>query len=106
MKPYIIEKGDSPVPRTSLTKYPIQTRKRGNFLQGMKRSSSSSRTNRPNSRTNHPNSRINRPNSRINRPSPSESATVFKVGTKRKGNDGNTWVIKENKNGTKRWVKI
>ena len=43
--------------------------------------------------------------SRASRPSPSESATKFKVGTKRKGNDGNRWVVKENKNGTKRWVK-
>ena len=38
------------------------------------------------------------------RPSPSESASLYKVGTKKKGNDGNTWIIKENKNGIKRWV--
>jgi hypothetical protein len=37
------------------------------------------------------------------RPSPSKSATLFKIGTKKKGNDGNTWVIKETKNKTKRW---
>ena len=41
-----------------------------------------------------------------NRPSPSESATKFKVGTKKKGNDGNMWIIVENKNGVKRWSKI
>ena len=40
------------------------------------------------------------------RPSPSESATKFKVGTKKKGNDGNMWIIIENKNGVKRWNKI
>jgi hypothetical protein len=40
-----------------------------------------------------------------NRPSPSESATKFKVGTKKKGNDGNMWVIIEDKNGVKRWKK-
>ena len=40
------------------------------------------------------------------RPSPSESATKFKVGTKKKGNDGNMWIIVENKNGVKRWSKI
>ena len=39
------------------------------------------------------------------RPSPSESATKFKVGTKKKGNDGNMWIIVENKNGVKRWSK-
>ena len=31
-----------------------------------------------------------------NRPSPSDSATKFKLGTK-KGNDGNMWVIVKNK---------
>ncbi len=37
------------------------------------------------------------------RPSPSDSATKYKVGTKKKGNDGNIWIIVENKNGVKRW---
>ena len=40
------------------------------------------------------------------RPSPSESAILFKVGTKKNGNDGNTWIIKKNKNGVNRWSKI
>lgn len=39
------------------------------------------------------------------RPSPSESATLFKVGTKKKGNDGNIWIITETKTGVKRWSK-
>ena len=43
---------------------------------------------------------------RKDRPSPSESATTFKVGTKKKGNDGNMWIIVENKNGVRRWSKI
>jgi hypothetical protein len=37
------------------------------------------------------------------RPSPSESATLFKVGIKKTGNDGNKWIITENTNGVKRW---
>lgn len=37
------------------------------------------------------------------RPSPTESATIYKTGTKRKGNDGNTWIVVENINGVKRW---
>ena len=45
------------------------------------------------------------PNKKKDRPSPSESATQFKVGTKKKGNDGNMWIIVENKNGVKRWSK-
>jgi len=40
------------------------------------------------------------------RPSPSESATLFDIGTKKIGNDGNEWIIKENKNGVKKWSKI
>lgn len=40
------------------------------------------------------------------RKGPFESATKFKVGTKKKGNDGNMWKIVENKNGIKRWKKI
>ena len=39
------------------------------------------------------------------RKGPSESATKFKVGTKKKGNDGNYWIIKKQKNGVQRWVK-
>lgn len=39
------------------------------------------------------------------RPSPSESATLYDIGTTKKGNDGNMWVIVENKNGVKRWKK-
>lgn len=39
------------------------------------------------------------------RKSPNESATKYKVGTKKKGNDGKFWIIKKNKNGVQRWVK-
>ena len=39
------------------------------------------------------------------RKGPEESATKFSVGTKKKGNDGNMWVIVKNKNGIKRWAK-
>lgn len=41
--------------------------------------------------------------SKNNRPSPSASATLYAIGTKKKGGDGNTWIIKEDKNKTKRW---
>ncbi len=37
------------------------------------------------------------------RKSPTDSATLYKIGTKKKGNDGNIWVIVENKNKVKRW---
>lgn len=39
------------------------------------------------------------------RPSPSESATLFKIGTIKKGNDGNSWIISETANGIRRWKK-
>ena len=37
------------------------------------------------------------------RPSPTSSATLYKVNTKKKGNDNNIWIVTENKNGIKRW---
>ena len=37
------------------------------------------------------------------RPSPTQSATLYTVGTKKTGNDGNTWIITQNINGIKRW---
>jgi hypothetical protein len=39
------------------------------------------------------------------RQGPSESATTFPVGTKKRGNDGNMWVIIQTKN-SKRWSKV
>ena len=44
--------------------------------------------------------------SRENRPSPSDSATIFEVGYRSRGNDGNIWEIRENIKGTHRWVKL
>ena len=41
-----------------------------------------------------------------NRKSPEESATKFSVGTIKKGNDGNNWIIIETKNKTHRWKKL
>ena len=40
------------------------------------------------------------------RKGPASSATKFSIGTKKKGNDGNIWKIVQNKNNTKRWLKI
>lgn len=42
---------------------------------------------------------------RASRPSPSCSATLFKIGTVRLGNDGNLWKIRNNSAGVRRWVK-
>ena len=39
------------------------------------------------------------------RKGPEESATLFSVGIKKRGNDGNMWIIVKNKNGVKRWQK-
>lgn len=43
---------------------------------------------------------------KVLRPSPSASATLFKVGTRKKGNDKGFWVVKITKSGIKRWNKI
>lgn len=40
------------------------------------------------------------------RPSPSESATIYSVGTKRFGNDGNEWRVTMTKSGVQRWTKV
>jgi hypothetical protein len=39
------------------------------------------------------------------RQSPTESATHFAIGTKKKGNDGNMWIIKIGTNNVKRWTR-
>ena len=39
------------------------------------------------------------------RKSPTESATLFAIGTVKTGNDGNQWRVETNKNGVKRWVQ-
>ena len=40
------------------------------------------------------------------RKAPSQSATLFKKGTIKKGNDGNRWVIVTNTRGVQRWQKV
>ena len=44
--------------------------------------------------------------SKKNRPSPSESAKLYDEGKKKRGNDGNMYIITVNKNGVKRWMKF
>lgn len=39
-----------------------------------------------------------------NRKSPSQSATLYEEGIIEKGNDKQLWVVKKNKNNTKRWI--
>jgi len=38
------------------------------------------------------------------RKAPENSAKLYKIGTKRIGNDGNTWIIGKNEDGLKRWA--
>lgn len=40
------------------------------------------------------------------RPSPEESATKFRIGTKKKCGDGNIWKVYKTKTGVRRWKKI
>lgn len=40
------------------------------------------------------------------RKAPTESATLFKKGTIKKGNDGNKWIIVTNARGVQRWQKV
>jgi hypothetical protein len=40
------------------------------------------------------------------RKAPADSAKKYTVGTRKVGMNGNNWIIKQNKNKVKRWVKI
>ena len=40
------------------------------------------------------------------RPSPTDSATLYSVGTQMKGNDGNIWEVRASATGVQRWVKV
>lgn len=42
---------------------------------------------------------------RKQRKGPTASATLFRVGTLRTGNDGCQWMVEANKNGVRRWVR-
>lgn len=42
----------------------------------------------------------------MSRPSPTESATLYKPGTKKIGNNGKLWIVTITTNGTHRWSKI
>lgn len=42
---------------------------------------------------------------RATRPSPPTSATYYRVGQRRKGNDGQMYVVMATRAGVKRWVK-
>ena len=42
----------------------------------------------------------------MTRKAPTESATLFKKGTIKKGNDGNKWTIVTNARGVQRWQKV
>jgi hypothetical protein len=39
----------------------------------------------------------------MSHPSPTKSATLYKIGTIKTGNDGNKWIISESSNGIKKW---
>ena len=49
--------------------------------------------------------KASRKGSKKTRPSPPESATSFNVGTKKKGGDGNIWIVVKTISGVKRWKK-
>lgn len=40
------------------------------------------------------------------RPSPTGSATKFRIGSKRRGGDGNLWIVKKTKSGVRRWQRL
>ena len=45
-------------------------------------------------------------NNEVKRKGPTDSATIFDIGTTKIGNDKNMWMIVKNKNGVKKWQRI
>jgi len=45
-------------------------------------------------------------NNETTRPSPEQSATNYKVGAKKTGNDGNMWQVHEDINGRHMWKMV
>jgi MoxR-like ATPase len=42
----------------------------------------------------------------MSRPSPTDSATLFRVGYQKTGNDGNLWEVRKNVDGVQRWQRV
>ena len=42
----------------------------------------------------------------MSRPSPTQSATLYRIGTRKTGNDGNLWEVRANSAGVQRWQRI
>ena len=53
-----------------------------------------------------PSTQNNNIETKTKRKAPNDSATKFKIGTKKRGNDNNMWIVVRNKNKVKRWKKI
>lgn len=42
----------------------------------------------------------------MSRPSPTHSATLYRIGTRKTGNDGNLWEVRANSAGVQRWQRV
>ena len=89
----------------SLKKLPNKSHKKSPKKSNRKTSRKTSRKSSRKSSRKTSRKTSSRKTSRKSRPSPTISATKVEVGTTGKGNDGNTWIVKTNKNGVHRWVK-
>jgi len=69
-----------------------------------KRSSNSRTNTRQSSRSGNNKTTTKRLNP--NRKAPSSSATIYDVGTKKRGNDGRQWIVSQSSAGVKRWIPL
>ena len=95
--------------KTSSTKSKSKKRsvKRASKKRSVKRASKKRSTKRKSVRSKNTPSKNRRSPKPLkhDRPSPAVSATEYAVGTVKKGNDGNKYVVIRTSNGNKRWVK-
>jgi len=93
---------DQPFPKSSyyLLESPLKNEKNKKRILGLWRTKVNQYKKKEGS------TKINKKSISPGRPSPSESATKFRKGHKKTGNDGNKWIVIETKNGVKRWSKF
>lgn len=80
------------------------------FSQGKKRSSQKASSSRKSKSTRKPSKRPSKPSKNKPRQGPEQSATLFKLGTKKQGNDGKLWIVVRfnSKSGrtSRRWERV
>lgn len=103
---YAIKKLNIKPKRKPKRKSTSRKSKRKSTSRKPKRKSTSRRSKRKSKRKSTSRKSSKKSSKKSKRKGPTASATKFKIGTRRKGNDGYMWKIIKAKNGVKRWQRI